>query len=185
MDRRRLLMTPRFTSDWFTWLVPSWKAHVVPRIHSIPNAQWLEIGSYEGRSALWTLEHVLNPTSKITCIDIWGLKPHPYEKTFNSYLASYTKRLTKLKGNSRDILKTLPSESFHGAYVDGSHDESEVLHDAIETWRLTKPGAVIVFDDYASTEYPGVQLALDTFLKQPDIHFEILHKEWQVILLKK
>ena len=175
-------MAPKFTSDWFTWIAPTWQTHVVPRVYPIPDARWLEIGSYEGRSALWTLKHVLNPSSKITCVDPWWPE---YEKTFNSNLARHTKRLTKLKGNSQNILKTLPSESFHGIYIDGSHDEPDVLHDTIEAWRLAKPEAVIVFDDYASTKYPGVRPAIDAFLKQPGIHFEILHKKWQVILLKK
>jgi len=51
-------MTPVFTKDWFDRAIPIWKKYVMPLINTVPNARWLEIGSFEGRSAIWTLENL-------------------------------------------------------------------------------------------------------------------------------
>ena len=58
-----------FTSDWVTQFVPSWQKHVIPALAGRENVHWLEVGSFEGRSALWTLENVFTGSgSTITCV---------------------------------------------------------------------------------------------------------------------
>lgn len=176
-------MNPTFTQNWFPpHIISIWKRYVVPHIKTIPNARWLEVGSFEERSALWTLEHALQgPGSTITCVDIFK---RGYNPTFDSNLAPYANRLVKLKGRSRDILPSLPQESFHGAYIDGSHEEPDVARDARETWRLLQPGAIMIFDDYGNPDYSGLRRTIDGFLENPTIHSKLLHKEWQIIVIK-
>ena len=61
-----------FTSDWFTSSIPPWRRHVVPVLAGRENVRWLEVGTHEGRSALWTLDNVLTGRgSSITCVDKW------------------------------------------------------------------------------------------------------------------
>lgn len=190
-------MPPTFTfRDMFhsRTSIPAWEKHVVPRLNQTPYARWLEIGSCEGQSALWTLEHVLRgPGSTITCVDTWSdgrgwlkkeVAPTPtFEANFNTNTAPYESRIIKLKGLSRDILPTLKN-GFHGAYIDGSHLKPDVLLDTEMTWPLLLPDAVLVFDDYGSKRWSGVRRAVDAFLKRPEIRREILHKEWQMIVVK-
>ena len=60
-----------FTSDWFLHNQLSWDIHL-EEFKNKPNLNFLEIGSYEGRSTIWLLENVLtDPSSKITCIDLF------------------------------------------------------------------------------------------------------------------
>ena len=178
-DRSHSGPGPSFSTDWFTQHEDAWRQHVVPRLRTVSGARWLEVGSFEGRSALWTLDNVLAPTATLTCVDIWWF---PYETTFDSNLAMHAGRITKLRGTSRQILPTLPTASFHGIYIDGSHEEGDVAQDAANAWRLARQGAVIVFDDYGSTEYTGVRTALDRFMGMAGS--TVLHKDWQLILLK-
>jgi predicted O-methyltransferase YrrM len=177
-------LTPTFTTDWFTRAIPEWQEHVVPRIAKIPDAKWLEIGCYEGRSTLWTLENVLRgPRSSITCVDPWCSY---YAKNLASNLAGID-RITHLKGKSLNILPSVPSESFHGAYIDGSHIEPDISFDLQEGWRLLKPGAILIIDDYGLPGEPGegqVKQATDAFLRKHESHLKILSKKYQVILLK-
>ena len=64
---------PVFTSDWTGALRNIWPAHVLPLLDRQRPVNWLELGSYEGRSALWTIENMfLNPDSRVTCVDGWG-----------------------------------------------------------------------------------------------------------------
>ena len=185
-------MTPKFTKDWFDDAIPNWEKHVKPLVSTVPNAKWLEIGSFEGRSALWTLENLLlGKESTITCVDPWPDIASPpytadYSSTFDANLAPHRHRLIKLRGNSRDILHALPPDTFHGAYIDGSHEEMDVLDDAHGTWPLLRKSAILIFDDYTrrGRAYPGVKKAVTLFLRDPNMHFKRLHEGQQIILQK-
>jgi hypothetical protein len=58
----------KFTADWFGWAPPVWE-QLVP--HLPDNKKFLEIGSYEGRSSVWTIEHMMEEGSKLFCVDTW------------------------------------------------------------------------------------------------------------------
>lgn len=59
-----------FTSDWHSPHEPLWYEHLGP-LDGRP-VRCLEIGSHEGRSALWIVQHLLShPDSTLTCIDPW------------------------------------------------------------------------------------------------------------------
>lgn len=180
-------MAPTFTSDWFSKMSPYWEYHVAPRMRDVTDTRylrWLEVGSYEGRSALWTLDNVLQTKpSTIDCVDTWG---HPYEALFDANTAEAVAagRLRKYVGKSCVVLPNLRPRSYHGAYVDGSHAEEDVALDLEHVWNLLRDGGVLVADDYASDEYPGVRRAVDAFLGSHFGHYVLLHKAWQVILVK-
>src|SRR5919108_3146648 len=75
-----------FSEDWVgdSWL--GW-SRVLGRLKGRSDVQALEIGSFEGRSALWFLENVLTgERSSITCVDIWA---GPYEKTFDANMKAF------------------------------------------------------------------------------------------------
>ncbi len=58
------------------------------------------------------------------------------------------KRAEFRRGVSRETLRTLPFASYDFIYIDGGHGATDVLEDAVLSFRLAKPGAVIAFDDY-------------------------------------
>jgi hypothetical protein len=187
------MTTPSFTRDWFTTKTPAWIKHVVPRICQIPGARWVEIGSYQGRSALWTLENVLlGPGSLIYCIDVfdprqpglsnWGDPETNYVEIFDA-LVGYHPSIVKLQGRSQDVLPMLRGTKFHGAYVDGDHCERSVRADLQLLWPLLLPGAVCVFDDYG-WEDSGTKIVVDEFLADPQNHAQLLYKNFQAIVLK-
>ena len=58
-----------FTADYVSWLIPIWEQYLY-EFKGKENISLLEIGSFEGRSAIWFLENILtHPTSSITCVD--------------------------------------------------------------------------------------------------------------------
>ena len=60
----------KFTADGFSSHIPNWERWLRP-LAGQPT-QVLEIGSYEGRSAVWLLQEILtHPESRLTCVDIW------------------------------------------------------------------------------------------------------------------
>jgi predicted O-methyltransferase YrrM len=60
----------RFSYDWFSTRIPQWERQVAGRFAGKPGLRFLEIGSFEGRSACWLLQNVLtDPSVRLTCVD--------------------------------------------------------------------------------------------------------------------
>lgn len=130
---------------------------------------YLEIGVCEGRSALHMFENYLGVGSTYTGVEI---DPRP---NMFSNLAQYQTSL--LIGDSKDILPKLRYNQFDLIYIDGNHSTEYVTHDTLFSFNLIKPGGIIIWDDYDTTEF-GVTKAVDDCLK--DKPHTLLFKNWQV-----
>ncbi len=200
-------MEPHFTSDWFSPHIPVWKEVFAP-MEGKPDLHFLEIGSYEGRSACWLLTNVLtHSSSRLTCIDIFHLSEESIETSTRLNLAMPSgeeiesrfdaniravgaeNKVTKLKGASRELLRTLPLGSFDCAYVDGSHTSASALIDGILCLDLLKTDGLLVFDDYRWNCFPEAPLknpgsGIDAFLTFFKDEINIIHNDYQVIVRK-
>ena len=58
----------QYTKDWFNWAPAVWE-QLVPMLPE--RKAFLEIGSFEGRSAVWMLENMMGPGDWIDCVDTW------------------------------------------------------------------------------------------------------------------
>jgi len=187
-----------FSTDWagnhfFLW------AELVQPLRDKP-ARILEIGSWEGRSALFFLNYL--PLSCIVCIDPFeGNAEHhrdPYfrqlatrtEAQFDSNLAGFSGRVEKIKGSSTAILPTLgvAGRRFELAYIDGSHMAADVYSDAVLVWPLVEPGGTVIFDDYEWTlmdhEHERPRLGVDAFLAAFSGQYRELHRDYQLAIVK-
>lgn len=179
-----------FTSDWVTRNIALWTAQL-KHVRGQPNLHALEIGSYEGRSAIWFLENILvHPTSSITCVDIFDDKT--YEDRFgrNILASGFPNKVNKIKGPSQKVLRELKWNSYDFVYIDGSHVAKDVLSDAVLSWDLLKVGGIIIFDDYllwADRYRPWArpQIAVDAVLEIYEPYIEVLHKGTQVVIRKR
>jgi predicted O-methyltransferase YrrM len=178
-----------FTTDWVTRESPAWSKHVLPLLPETP--RWLEIGSFEGRSACWMLDNV--PGIKVTCVDPFF---DPMEPTFRDYEARFDAntagRVEKVKSRSFDYLVRAASEGriWDGCYIDGDHEAKSVLEDFVLAWHCVAVGGLIVLDDYQWSIQPHRrgQLppapAIDSCLNIYGSRIEVLHKSSQAILRK-
>jgi predicted O-methyltransferase YrrM len=198
---------PFFTKDWSQPMRRLWPEHVLPITNRLTeDVHWIEVGSFEGRTALWTIENVLHgfkPT--ITCIDVWEVWPYhddaqdfDYEPTFDRNVLGLVP-VIKRKGHSRDVLPTLPKNYYHGVFLDGSHEEADVLEDAHLSLPLLRTGGLLIFDDYDWAPMPkgqqfideymkkintGVRAAADKFMDEHPDDIRVLCREYQVICQK-
>jgi predicted O-methyltransferase YrrM len=116
-----------FTAGWFLPRICEWENHL-KELKGKPNIHALEIGSYEGLSAIWQLESILtDPTSTITCIDIFDDKVIEDRFDRNIEATGVANKVKKLKGSSEIMLRRLNLEQYDYVYIDGSHMPKWVL----------------------------------------------------------
>jgi precorrin-6B methylase 2 len=114
-----------------------------------PDVHLLEVGVFEGRSSVWFLQNVFtHPTSTLTCIDSFERAEDEARFDHNVRASGAAPRVTKLKGQSVAVLPSLAGRTFDVIYVDGSHEATDVLMDAVLCWQLLRSGGVMIFDDY-------------------------------------
>jgi predicted O-methyltransferase YrrM len=153
------------------------------------DASLLEVGSFEGRSAIWFLDNVLtHPTATITCVDPFIGPGAEAQFDHNMRVSGHAAKVTKIKGRSEVVLLDLKPASYDAIYIDGSHLAVNVLMDAALSWTLLKRGGVLIFDDYLwRPERPAwnrPQLAIDLFLSMVGTDAVVLHKTHQAIVRK-
>lgn len=186
-----------FTNNWFDATARGAWDQLFERIRP---AKALEIGSYEGASACYLIEKLGSVAPfEIHCIDTWdggiehqsaGVDMTAVEARFHSNTGSaiararHTISLQVHKGFSDVKLVELLANGHRGTfdfvYIDGSHQAADVLADAVLGFKLAKPGALIVFDDYLWAEdlpYGKDPLrcpkpAIDAFI---NLHFQKLN----------
>lgn len=191
-----------FSQNWFGPNIPIWEQYV-GKLAQVPGLRALEVGSWEGRSTCWIIDHLLTDSSaRITCIDSFqGSVEHTdlyspelietVEERFdrNIVRTGSPEKVRKLVGRSQHILRSLVPDSFHLVYIDGSHIASDVLEDAILAWRLVKIGGIIVFDDYGFKFPSGItdappKVAIDALMQIFERKIKVIHQGYQVFLEK-
>lgn len=176
-----------FSSDWFSDNIPVWREHLACLLGT-PGLRILEVGSFEGRSACWLLQNILvDDTDRLDCVDRFGDR---YSAIFdhNVRTAGGAAKIRKLAGLSQEVLRTLTLYSFDAAYIDGSHTAPDVLEDVVLVFRLLKPGGILILDDYewhdAGDTLLEPRIAVDAFLDVFAGKYDLLHREYQIIVRK-
>jgi hypothetical protein len=183
-----------FTEDWFTRHIPVWES-LLATVAGKP-IQALEIGVFEGRSAVWLLDSILtHPDASLTWIDTFGgSREHAgvdlsgLETRFRANVARFGSKVRGHVGRSQSVLRGVAEEQFDWIYIDGSHEAADVLADAVLAWPLLKPGGLMGFDDYGWRVFPQPEhwpgLAIDAFLYCMRGKFTEVHRGYQVWLRK-
>lgn len=174
----------QFTRDWFTHNIPIWEKYLKP-LAELKGLKILEIGSFQGMSACWLLDHILtDPSASITCIE-----PN-FQEQFDGNIAKTGAgaKVKKLEALSYQVLGEQEADAYELVYIDGCHLAASVLEDAILSWRLVKVGGLIIFDDYEWTEpdtlIQTTKIGIDTFLALFQNQVELIHKGYQLIVRK-
>lgn len=195
----------QFTQDWFGWAPPVWE-QLIPMLPA--RQDFLEIGSFEGRSTVWIVENMMENGGSITCIDTWaGGEEHingeangieaRFDRNMKLLLDKYSDEtgvhrvVWKEKGFSTHKLAELVSDrqTFDFIYIDGSHIARDVLTDACMAWPLLKSKGLMVFDDYLWGEPRDIlhrpKPAIDAFTNLFAEELNIIHVGYQLVIQKK
>ena len=128
---------------------PHWERALEPYRDGIKSV--LEVGSYEGQSALFWSHHF---DAAVTCIDTWATfaegctSCEEVERHFDENVRG--RKIFKLKGPSILGLTWLSTHDhkFDLAYIDGDHHPDQVMIDSIIAWKCLRLGGIMIWDDY-------------------------------------
>lgn len=179
---------PVFSAYYWKDHCENWERHLA-LWKGRPDLRFLEIGCFEGGSTLWFLDNVLTaPDSSITCIDSFVRRGGEPRFRHNVSVSGHSAKVTVIKGRSDMAMSQLHEQRFDIIYIDGSHRAADVMLDAVQAWMLLQHGGLLIFDDYAwQPELPPQnrpRMAIDAFLRAFSSEYELLHKEYQVIVKK-
>jgi predicted O-methyltransferase YrrM len=192
-----------FTQNWFEEQKAPWIEYIVPALAGKPNLNFIEVGSYEGSSALWMCENILvSDDCVLTCIDTFqGSMEIPYDSTllgrFRENTKKHERKIRVIVDHSFNALRGLVSKSggpdpepvFDLAFIDGSHVARDVLTDALLLWPYIKPGGYMVFDDYEWDVYSQAmfcpKIAIDAFVAVCSHELTISYKGLQLFVQKR
>lgn len=171
---------PNYSQDWFSESIPFLERGLKEFVGK-PFTNFLEIGSYEGRSAIWFLENILTgENSGITCIDDFssvrmakdnGVFEYDLRDRFLSNMRDFKGKYMILEGRSQYVMRQQNfNDIFDAVYVDGSHRADDTLEDLINSLYALKSGGYLLIDDYLWNydQYPIHEVpkkAVDSFLE--------------------
>jgi predicted O-methyltransferase YrrM len=190
-----------FAYDWTSANIPGW-LKTLGQLRDRP-LRILEVGSYEGRSAVFFLNFFA--LSTMVCVDWWNpvvIEPEiakqlpdlddqflQAEGRFDRNLAPFGNRVVKLKSNSSDALCDLGlrGQSFDLIYIDGGHRSRDVYQDCVLAWPLLVRDGVMIMDDY-EWEFPGLpkdkcpKKGIDAFLLAIHDDYVEIQRGYQIMI---
>ena len=179
-----------FSTDWASGNFENW-ASVFALIKN-KRIEILELGSWEGRSAVFFAEFF--PFSNINCVDTFGggsehlgnstfkeQIPH-IERRFDKNTSQYGVRISKYKNTTFESLSLMVqrNDRYELIYIDASHERDDVMIDTLLAWKLLSMGGYMMWDDYGGGA--SVKPAVDKFLDWHKDEYEIIHAGYQVVI---
>lgn len=157
------------------------------------NFNYLEIGSYEGNSAMFVANNFKK--SNVYCVDTW-VKTNEYinhisfshiEDNFDYNIKEHS-NIYKSKDSS-DNFFVKNKRMYDVVYIDGYHLGSQVYKDCVNSWKFLKNEGFLICDDYIWNFYENAEdnpcYAVNKFLKENNGYYKIQKISNSQIFIKK
>ena len=169
------LQTKKTTTDYFSINAYYWDLIINKNFKEF---SYLEIGSFEGNSALYILKNF--KTKKVICIDIWN-KYDDKDKdenlrmfeNFKYNLSEFVGRFSFFKNTSDEYFLN-NNERFDVIYIDGWHEAPQVYKDLNNSWNRLNNNGLIICDDYF---YGDIKLSTNSNLPADAINQFLFEKK--------
>lgn len=186
------LQNKKISTDFFSINTYYWNSIINKHFKEF---SYLEIGSWEGNSALYILKNF--KTKNVVCVDIWDLYNDKFKeehlerfKNFKYNLKEFDKKFSFFKSTSDKFFEN-NNEKFDVIYIDGSHEAPQVYKDLNNSWNCLNNNGIIICDDYfygslydkQSEEMPAI--SINKFLNENKERIKIICVNNTQIFFKK
>jgi predicted O-methyltransferase YrrM len=163
----------KFNTQWFDITKPVWQS----LFDQVKPTRYLEIGSFEGASACFAIEHIgARGDGEVNCIDPYDEDypdtltkfDHDMHEVHQLFLANVHEALDATNGGEvnfwlfrEESFKTLIElqedgpDQYDCIYIDGDHHAKAVLQDCILSFPLLRKGGLLILDDYTWAPHVG------------------------------
>ena len=189
-NHKKLLLTKKISEDYFS-SNSFYFYYFLKKLKK--DFSYLEIGSFEGSSALFVSNKF--EFSKVYCVDCW-IKTEEYserlnftnvEDNFDSNI-KYNKNITKIKKTSDDFFKD-NEITFYVIYIDGYHYGPQVYTDCVNALKKLKKNGFLICDDFIWRFYEKIDenpcYAISKFLRENKNVLKVKKVSNSQIFLKK
>ena len=135
--------------------------YILQKHKILKNISYLEIGSFEGSSAIFFNNYLIQST--LCCVDTWKgsdeftndmINMKIVENNFDKNIQNLNdNKIIKIKKNSKNFFET-NSRKFNLAFIDGDHKYKSVINDLNNTFRFLDNDGIIICDDFLWSYYP-------------------------------
>lgn len=182
---------PVYSSDWVSGRLDHWPALMRDLVGE--PIRVLEVGTHEGRSAIWIAQHIAtHPRATLDSVDNCSLGGQAArDRAYANVRATGLHTRIRLLRSASVAWLIRHHQPYDLVYIDGDHRGRAVLEDSVLAWRLLEPGGYLVWDDYgyygAETHPPESPpaLAIDAFRALYSREIEELHKGYQIIVRRR
>lgn len=186
----------KFTKTWF--IGSEIHKELLKHLNSIDQINALEIGCFEGLSACFFSDNILdNIESTLDCVDPFiesGTNSEITSKYINNTIfenfvhnISISKNFSKITFHrmmSDDFFKK-NNKFFNFIYIDGCHEPEYITRDMENSFSVLEKNGIMWMDDYKGGDYPNLcKIPIDTFLEKHLGEYIIIHKGYQLAIKK-
>ena len=182
--------------DWFSRNIPIWDYIFDSFNLKDKEINYLEIGSYEGRSSLFVLELLKKTNCEFVdpYID-YTATPTLSPKQMDGIYNNFRKKIEKFSDRTK-VYKTSSIEFFANnkkrfdlIYIDGSHYGPDVEKDLISSYKILNKDGIIILDDLLWNHYKKIDQnpvgGIIPFIKENFKKLKVITVGDQLILQKK
>jgi predicted O-methyltransferase YrrM len=161
--------------------------------NAIKTSKWkiLEIGSFEGSSAVYFSDNLLdNPEAEMTCVDpfVSNDPTTPFSMDGDDTMHLFINNISKSKNFQKITFHRMFSSEFYKKntkkfdfiYVDGSHLVEDIKNDFNECLKILEPGGFLAFDDYQWGD-GSIKKCIDDLYEENKHRLQILGHGYQIL----
>ena len=155
----------------------------------------LEIGCYEGLSSVFFADNLLNhDKSSMVCIDPFLSIPDNDHKQLlaNKEEDNFDHNIKKCDNRSKISVFKITSDEFFKKnvnvfnliYIDGCHEPDFIERDMENAFQILVKGGIMWMDDYCGGDRVTIKATMDKFVEKYSGKCDIIHRGYQLAILK-
>ena len=183
----------KYSQEWF--LGSEIRGYLFNFLDKSKEIKILEIGCFEGLSSVFFADNFLdNPNSSLTCVDPFLTINNNDHKQFlqnneemnfdfNTSICKNTDRITINKITSDKFFEN-NNQTYNFIYIDGCHESDFIKRDMENSFNVLEKNGIMWMDDYGGGDGIQIKNTMDAFLEKYRGQFEIIHKHYQLAIIK-